>query len=386
MNDNLFQPIEDFASDILGGVANLLGYEARELSAPPADGQVTLPEDLFAQPFAQTEWWYYTGHCTTETGREFGFEFVFFKRRTDHDQLGPVPLRMLGNPMYFAHFAISDIDTKKFRYEHIRSLGRMLDLPVVMSEKSYDLQLAEWSIREVAGRHVLHATLNDGLIFDAVVEATKPIVLNGNGGITTKKDGASKHFSFTRMSVAGQFTEKGSIETFSGSAWMDREFGSWEQTNWDWFSIQFNDETELMLYIFQDETGAFNGESTGTFVDRDGTCTYLGEDDFDVSVRSSWVSAGTGAAYPAHWDIRVESLGIEIEVEPLIDDQELDTRGTTMIIYWEGACSVIGSRSGAPINGRAYVELVGYDRSHETMGLGDFLFGSTIRRVKEILA
>jgi len=57
-------------------------------------------------------------------------------------------------------------------------------------------------------------------------------------------------------------------------------------------------------------------------------------------------------------------------------DQELDTRGTTMIIYWEGACNVAGSAGTCRVTGQAYVELVGYDRSHERPNLAYFLVGN----------
>jgi predicted secreted hydrolase len=76
--------------------------------------------------------------------------------------------------------------------------------------------------------------------------------------------------------------------------------------------------------------------------------------------------------------VRVPSLKIDIKIEAMILDQELDTRGTTMIVYWEGACSVAGKRADATITGRAYVELVGYDRSHETVGVADFIFGKPL--------
>jgi len=73
---------------------------------------------------------------------------------------------------------------------------------------------------------------------------------------------------------------------------------------------------------------------------------------------------------------------IEVDIEPLIDDQELDTRGTTMIVYWEGVCQVSGSRAGNAVTGRAYVELVGYDRSHENVNIATFLFADPIRRMQ----
>ncbi|MBP6002135.1 MAG: hypothetical protein KA746_01755 [Pyrinomonadaceae bacterium] len=386
MKENFIKPIESFASSVMDGLTGFFGNGGSELRDPPTDGRVTLPADLFAQPDVQTEWWYYTGHCTTRTGRKFGFELVFFKRRTDRDKIGVVPMNMVANPMYFAHFAISDVTVGQFKYEHIRSFGNPLELPVVMSPTACDVQLGPWSLREIAGKHVLHATLEDGLTFDAILEPAKPIVLNGDGGITRKKDGASKHFSYTRMNVSGQLNEGGAVETFSGSAWMDREFGSWEQGNWDWFSIQFDDETELMIYTFTDDSGEFNGETTGTYVDRDGNCRYLKRSDFNIEITDKWLSPNTGAEYPAKWLVSVPTLGIEAEIVPLIVDQELDTRGSTMIVYWEGACSVKGTKAGTAVGGNAYVELVGYDRSHETAGIGDFLFGHRIRQAIEMFS
>ncbi|MEP6946200.1 MAG: lipocalin family protein [Acidobacteriota bacterium] len=385
MYENFIKPIEYAASSIADGLAEFLGFGGSQLRDPPSDGIVKLPDDLFAKPDVQTEWWYYTGHCRTPSGREFGFELVFFKRRTDRDKLGIVPMSALANPMYFAHFAISDVTAGTFRYEHVRSFGLPFDVPVSMSVTACDIQLGPWSLREVAGKHILHATFKDGTVFDAVLDPGKPIVLNGEGGsgITKKKAGASNHFSYTRMDVSGQLATRGEIETFTGKAWMDREFGSWEQGNWDWFSIQFDDDTELMIYQFKSEDGGMHGPSTGTFVHPDGTCEYLERKDFEIDVLSTWTSPRTKAEYPSGWHVSVTSLGIDIEIAPLIEDQELDTRGSTMIVYWEGACKVTGTRCGQVIKGRAYVELVGYDLSHETAGITDFLFGTQIRRVQE---
>lgn len=384
--DNIVKPIGYAAGVIADGVAGLFGNGGDELRDPPSDGAVTLPDDLFAQANVQTEWWYYTGHCRTAGGREFGFELVFFKRRTDRDKIGIMPMNALANPMYFAHFAISDVTRRQFRYEHLRSFDMPLDVPVSMSTTSCDVRLGPWSLREVAGKHLLHAEFTDGFVFDAILEPQKPVVLNGDGGITKKKDGASKHFSYTRMSVSGQTVEDGVLETFDGSAWMDREYGSWAQGNWDWFSIQFADATELMVYQFQDPSGEFNGQSTGTFVDRDGTCTYLTPADFELEATSTWTSPRTEAVYPALWNLRVPRLEIDIRIEPLIADQELDTRGSTMIVYWEGACKVTGTKAGSSAEGRAYVELVGYDMSHTQAGIGDFLFGGAMRRVADMFA
>jgi len=385
MYDSIVKPIEFLAASVFDGVAELLGHNGNDLKAPVAR-DVSLPQDLYARPDVQTEWWYYTGHCETESGRIYGFEFVFFKRRTDLDRIGIVPISLIANPMYAAHFALTDITMQRFEYEHKRSFGSPFDLPALMSETAYDLKLGDWTIREVNGKHVLHATLGDDVVFDAVLDNVKPLVLNGDdgNGISRKSSGASHHFSFTRMEVAGQITHGMSSEGLKGTAWMDREFGVWEQTNWDWFSIQFDDGTELMIYQYRVETGEASGDSTGTFVDIDGTCTYLRREDFEIENTQVWKSENTGTEYPCGWRITVPSLKIELAVDPLILDQELDTRGTTMVVYWEGACAVTGKRAGKKANGKAYVELVGYDRSHEDMSFSTFLFGDPLKRLANL--
>lgn len=377
--------IEKAAASLLDGVAGLLNYRDEPLRTAPSDGSVTLPQDLYAKRDVQTEWWYYTAHCERADGRRFGFELVFFKRRTDLDRVGIFPMTALANPMYFAHFAISDIDSQKFTYEHIRSFDKPLDVPVSMSETACDVRLGDWSLREVAGKHVLHASLSDGTIFDAILEPTKPVVLNGDdgSGIAKKGTGGSNHFSFTRMAVTGQTNTGGEVETFIGTAWMDREFGIWEQGYWDWFSIQFDDNTELMIYQFRNQDGT-DGDSTGTFVEDDGTCRYLKRADFDIETTSTWTSPRNGAVYAAGWRVRVAKLDIDITITPSIADQELDTKGTTMVVYWEGCCDVRGTRNLVPVTGRAYVELVGYDRSHEKTDLTGFLFGDRLDQVKNL--
>jgi predicted secreted hydrolase len=379
MYRNFTKPLEDIAGSVFDGVASLLDYGEGPLVDAPTDGAVNLPDDLHSQAGVETEWWYYTGHCKTERGREFGFELVFFKRRTDRDRIGFFPMPALANPMYFAHFAISDITRQSFIYNHVRSFGMPLDTPVSYDTKSCDIRLGDWSLREVAGKHILHATLDDGTTFDAILEPTKPLVLNGDGGngLAVKVGGASKHFSFTRMNALGRIDG----EEFNGTAWMDREIGSWGAVGgWDWFSIQLDDNTELMLYQFADAEGGMKGPSTGTYVLPDGTCRYLTRDQFEIDTLSTWTSPNTGAVYPSRWRVTVPSLEIDLEVESLLPDQELDTRGTTMIVYWEGACRVTGRVGQRPVNGRAYVELVGYDRSHEQVGLTDFLFGKHLRQ------
>jgi predicted secreted hydrolase len=387
MSANLIEPLEQLAANVLEQIADVVSGPASTLRDGTEHRGVELPRDLYAHTNAQTEWWYYTGHMETRAGRRFGFELVFFQRRTDLDRFGVVPLRLLANPLYLAHFAITDESRAAFRYEHRKSTGGVFDLPARASEKSYYLRLGNWTVRETQGAHVLHATLGDDLVFEARLEPRKLPVLNGHerAGVSFKDEGeASRYFSFTRMEATGRITRHGGTEEFTGSAWMDREFGTWRTTEnqkgWDWFSLQLSTGAEVMVYHLRNSKDEPSPFSSGTFVEASGEWMHLGREDFILEALDYWRSPHTAAVYPSKWRLRVPRFQLDVTIEPVMQDQELDTHGTTMIVYWEGACRVAGRRGSEEVSGRAYAELVGYDRSHEQPSLSTFLFGDALER------
>ncbi len=388
MSTNLIDTVGETAASVLDGLAEAVLGPASTLRDGTEHAGVELPRDLYAHAGAQTEWWYYTGHLRTDTGRRLGFELVFFKRRTDLDRFGVVPLRLIGNPLYLAHFALTDESRGLFRYDHRKSANGLFDPAARADSRRLYLRLGDWTVREAHGLHLLHATLDGGrLVFEAALRPSKPAALNGRegAGVSFKDHGeASRYFSYTRMEAEGDLTLDGVTERFRGEAWMDREFGTWATTQgqkgWDWFSIQFEDRTELMVYHIRDAQNRPSTFSSGTFIDAEGRGTHLSREDFELEPTEHWKSPHTGATYPSGWRLRVPRVGVDVTVTPVLKDQELDTRGTTMIVYWEGACEVEGRRDAADIKGRAYVELVGYDRSHESPSLVTFLFGSALDR------
>ena len=392
-NGWFFESLLDDARKVAEGVVVTIFDAVAEKPETLRDGTehdaVNLPRDLAAHRESQTEWWYYTGHGETASGREFGFELVFFKRRTDLDSFSIVPLRLLGNPFYFAHFAITDVTNRKFRYSHRKSANGVLDHPATMNEDHYHLRLGDWSIREAAGSHVLRSTIDDDIIFEATLTPRKQVVLNGRDGVSFKDEGeASRYFSYTRIALEGDLTIDGEVEHFQGSAWMDREFGTWKPTEnqkgWDWFSIQLDNDSELMCYQLRNGKGEPSPFSSGSFVEPDGTSTVLRADEFAIEVVGYWTSPNSGATYPSGWRLRVPSRDLDLEITPVLKNQELDTRGTTMIVYWEGSCRVRGTSSGKDVSGRAYVELVGYDRSHDEPNLARFLMGTSLDFVTKV--
>jgi len=91
------------------------------------------------------------------------------------------------------------------------------------------------------------------------------------------------------------------------------------------------------------------------WIDRDGRKSALARDDVQISVTGHWRSPG-GVIYPAGWQLSIPSRQLRAEVRPVLADQELRTQPR----YWEGAVDVHARRNATAIEGRGYVELVGY--------------------------
>jgi predicted secreted hydrolase len=207
----------------------------------------------------------------------------------------------------------------------------------------------------------------DRFALDLRLTPRKPPVLHGENGYSRKganRDRASCYYSFTRLAAEGKIRIEDRTCRVSGSAWMDHEFSTAPLdpglVGWDWFSLQLSDRSELMLYCLRDKEGRFHAVSAGTFVDAAGRATALRRKQFSVNTLDRWKSPGSGALYPVAWRLSVPSLDLSLLVRARIQNQEMDTRETTGVVYWEGSVAAEGTAAGRPVSASGYVELTGY--------------------------
>ena len=317
------------------------------------------PRDHGAHAEAAVEWWYYTGHLTDRAGKPYGFQLTFFRVRELH----------------LAHFAWTDVARKDFRYEEKTHLG----LPGIAAsaEGGLDVSNEDWSARaDQGGVHVVTASGRAGEL-RLTLAPEKPPVAHGDAGISRKGPGArdySRYVSITRLTARGTVKRGSRTDVISGTAWFDHEWGPGVlpagATGWDWFALQLDDGSDLMLYRMRGADGKATPFSSGTLVPAKRAPTRIRWADVRLTETKTWHSPRSGARYPAGWRIAVAGVALDVEIAPLLADQELDTAASTGVVYWEGACSVRGTRNGRPIAGRAYVELTGY-KSRDVPGLAD---------------
>jgi predicted secreted hydrolase len=162
------------------------------------------------------------------------------------------------------------------------------------------------------------------------------------------------------METVGSVQFGGVIYQVEGESWFDHEWSTSALAEgvigWDWFSLQLEDQRELMLYVLRRADGSVEPVSAGTLVRADGSLRYLEVEKFSINVLDQWESPESGAVYPSAWKIAIPDEEIELEVIPTFKAQEMRVSFT----YWEGSVMIEGTASGEPITGRGFVELTGY--------------------------
>ncbi len=317
----------------------------------------SFPKDSGSHPDFQTEWWYYTGNLQDKSKNDYGYQLTIFRRALNSvDSSKQRKSNWKTNQIYFAHFTVTDVKNNKFYFaEKYSREGENLS---GAKSEPFNVWLENWEIKENKDGLVNIKAENSPVSIDLNVRSLKPVILQGNKGLSQKsKDNASYYYSLTRLDTKGSFYINAEKFDVNGLSWLDREWStsalSKNQTGWDWFSIHLDDNRELMIYQLRLKDGNIDSYSSGCIIDKNGQKTNLKNTDFTIKVLDKWKSESTGVSYPSKWQLDIPNHNLSMNIEPLINNQELNIS----FAYWEGAVKVIGKN----ISGKGYVELTGYN-------------------------
>lgn len=325
----------------------------------------SFPEDHRPHFDFQTEWWYYTGNLTAEDGRRFAYQLTFFRRGLTPG-LVERESDLATNQVYFAHFALTDVAAGAHRaYERFsRGAGGLAGAQAAPLR----VWLESWSMEALDERGEvvrLQASAED-LAIDLTLRAAKPVVAHGQSGLSPKSEtpgNASYYLSYTRMATEGWVRLGQERLAVAGASWFDHEWSTSAlgegAVGWDWFGLQLDDGTEVMFFQIRREDGSLEPVSGGTLVLPDGRVETFSAEEADLEALGRWESPETGVVYPSGWRLRVPRFGLDLTVEPLVQDQE----NRLSFVYWEGAVSVRGVHAGRQVTGQGFVELTGYGQS-----------------------
>jgi RND superfamily putative drug exporter len=326
-----------------------------------ADPQpIVLPRDD-APHDRLTEWWYYTGHLSADDGRTFGFEFVIFRA-----ERGSFPVT------WASHVAVTDEEGDRFMYEQRSEVGPQVDFS---PENGFELEIhggdtaprlnsPSWRMGRLFGGNDDLSVIAQHFELDLIILDLdqQPVLHDHDGWIDFGPAGGSYYYSKPRRTALGDIKLDGEYLAVEGTAWFDHQWGDFIAVGgggWDWFAVNLDDGTDLTMSLVRAADGSYP-LVYGTLVRPDGSVVHLPQDAFEVLPTGTWQSPRTGAVYPSGWEVSVPGEGLWIDLTPTVADQELDTRTTTGVVYWEGSQIVQATRDGRPLGGQAYVELTGY--------------------------
>jgi len=333
------------------------GAESPAFAAVVPGYALQFPRDYGSHPQFRIEWWYLTGWLTTAGHERLGFQITFFRSRPSSDEANPSAFA--AHQILIAHCAISDP-----RHHGLWHDQRVRRAGLGLAEAQQDdtrVWIDDWRLEREDGVYRARLRAQDfALALD--LSPTQPPLLNGAAGFSQKGPSpqtASYYYSQPHLRVEGSIVRAARADAVSGEAWLDHEWSSEYldplAAGWDWIGLNLDDGGAVMAFRIRDRQGQ-SFWSAGTVREPQGLVRNLGPEAIAFSARRRWRSARSGVTYPVSTLVRVGAR--QFELEPLLDDQENDTRLSSGTLYWEGAVSA--SENQRPV-GRGYLELTGYN-------------------------
>ena len=336
-------------------------------AAVTPEAQIAFPRDHGAHHDFRIEWWYLTGWMDVMTQQaltSIGLQITFFRVATgwqrDHTS------RFAAQQLMFAHAALAIPGRDRLiKAERAARVGLGM---AQANEADTALRIGNWQlVRDAADGY--QARVSDASLSVSLdLQAQRPPLLQGEAGFSRKgprPTQASYYYSRPWLAAQGEIawsdTDRARLvaRRVKGHVWFDHEWSSElldaQAQGWDWVGLHLNDGSALTAFQVRGGDGRALWQYT-RWVDAEQRIIHEGQTDtvlFEPLRR--WRSPRSGAAWPVAQ--RLRTGGRVIELQPILDDQELETRGSTGITYWEGAVTVI--EAGRTI-GRGYLELTGY--------------------------
>lgn len=333
---------------------SLLAARAAAWALPPR--ALRFPRDFGSHPDLHTEWWYITGHALAGA-RAFGFQLTFFRSRIEGTQ--DMRSAFAARQLIFAHAAITDLEGRKLW--HDQRIARAGFGVASASEADTQVRLRDWTLKREDKTYVARLPAT-GFGLDLRFTPTQPLMPQGNEGLSRKgpdAQEASYYYSEPQLATRGRLTLQGRAFEVRGTAWLDHEWSEAymnpDAVGWDWIGMNLFDGGALMAFRMRRRDGSALWAG-GSLRGADGRMRVFDPDELRFDVEGTWTSPRTRAVYPTR--LRLHTPAGDFAVRALLDDQELDSQGSTGTVYWEGLSELLDA-GGKPV-GRGYLELTGY--------------------------
>ena len=259
-----------------------------------------------------SRWWYITGYLSDleEPDRMYSYQFTVIKPR------------VYGISPFILQLAMTDIQKRE---HHFRQMIKFWNKDVYVNKDTVNyMSLAR--LERQSDRMLVHAQ-TEQFKFDLELQKGKGAFWHGDNGVLImgnpqKPVERTVYYSYTNMPTTGQVTldltgsEKRTLQV-SGKSWFDRQWGPYHlidtYTHWEWFSIRFFDDEEVMLFAFP-QCPYYDG----TYITHDGQTRLVR----DYSYTPIDYIEARGMQFTSGWDLFMPGVKEEqYQLRPVIEGQ-----------------------------------------------------------------
>jgi len=343
-------------------LASILAEDNRGFAAAEEPWSIRFPADHGGHPNFRSEIWYLTGHLKDQAGETLGFQLAFFRLR-----LRPSAVERASawgtNQLFRAQLALTDVAAGHFHTEERFSrvalgLSGMDEAPARVWVEDWYLVVVE---AEGDTRFRLRAGEGESSL-ELDLQAVKPPVLEDAADLlgAGSRAGAYHFYSMSRLSVRGSLSLRGADRKVRGEAWLDRAWGAPPvprgQMALNRFALQLEDGRDLLCLELRRRDGSGTPIPSCLLIGTDGSVRSFRRREIRLEPLAHWRSRLDGTAYPVRWRLVLPGGGLDLNIEPLLEGQELDlpTRA------WSGAVKISGRSREGPALGWGHLDLGGY--------------------------
>lgn len=278
------------------------------------------------------EWWYATGFVEDEQGNLYSFQYTLL-----HLNMG------IATPK-IAMVAFTDFKNNVHHYRQEKTTNKK---EIIINEKEATYLGVASAKKEPNGMRIEIKHKNFSLsVFAEYGKGAFWHCDNGllQMGLQGKKE-TTFYYSYTNMPTTGTVKYNNQTLNLKGKTWFDKQGGTYSimdrRTHWEWFSLRFHDDEEMMLFAFPQ-----SNYIDGTYITKDGKSSRLN----NYTLKTTKYIEKNGKKWSTEWE--VTTPGLKDEYYKIVPISE----GNMNFAYFEQLCRII-NKEGNEV-GLCFVELL----------------------------
>ena len=264
-----------------------------------------------------SDWWYSTGVLYDSQNNMYSFQFTFLRMR----------ISQLVQP-FILMLAITDFQTCKHYYNQKTAIFN--------SCIEINKNKIAWGNNGVTkdDTEMLITGFGSNFSFDLKAKYGKGAFWHCEKGklqmAIPNEEETTYYYSYTNMPTSGTIQLDGKEIEVTGKTWFDKQGGTFNfldiKTHWEWFSMRFNDDEEIMLFSFPQ-----SNYIDGTYINRNGDVERVN----NYQIKPLNFVDANGYKFSSGWELTIPGIKeVNYTILPVM-------QGQLNLAYYEQLCKIL---------------------------------------------